>query len=261
MLTCAPLKVAVLCSRRAPGLIDLLERDRGRSYEIVCCVASEPTFAERVELEARGVPVRVHSIRDFCAARGTSVFRDMRARAEYDAATAELLAPYDTDLVLLDGYVYLVTAPLLQAYAARIVNLHFSDLTLRLPDGRPRFPGIRAVRDALTAGESETRATIHLVNAEADAGAPIVRSWPVPVSPMVGEARAWNATDMLKAYAFAHQEWMLRGVAGPLLAAALRLIATRAVDLTDLASKPPAAVVPWEADQRGGIRAAHSHAA
>ena len=48
LTTRRPLRAAVLCSRRAPGLVDLLERDRrrGEAYEIACVVTSEATFAE-----------------------------------------------------------------------------------------------------------------------------------------------------------------------------------------------------------------------
>jgi folate-dependent phosphoribosylglycinamide formyltransferase PurN len=257
------LKVAVLCSHRAPGLLYLLNRDRerGRLYEVVCCVTSERTFAEEVRVERRGVPTIAHPIREFYEARGASLYCDRAVREEYDSATAALLKPYAPDLVLLDGYLYLVTEPLLVSYAARMINVHFADLTLRLPDGRPRFPGIRAVRDTLQAGLTETRATVHLVNDEPDGGAPIVRSWALPVSPMARDARVWDAVEMFRAYAFAHQQWMIRGVAGPLAAAAVRLIAEGKVDLAALARRAPETVVPWDIDRKGAIRAAHPHAA
>ena len=255
--------MAVLCSRRAPGLLHLLNGDgeRGRAYEIVCCMTSETTFAEEVGVERRGVPTVSHPIRDFYLARGASVYRDAALRAEFDARTLELLRPYSPDLLLLDGYLYLLTDPMLSAFPSRILNLHFSDLTLRLPDGRPRFPGIRSVRDALAAGCAETRATVHLVNEEADAGPPLVRSWPLPVSPMAAEACASHAVDLFKAYAFAQQQWMFRAIAGPLWAAALRLVSAGSVDLEALASRVPHTVVPWDLDRRGVIHAAHSNAA
>jgi hypothetical protein len=51
------------------------------------------------------------------------------------------------------------------------------------------------------------------------------------VSPLVEELRARQAADVLRAYTFAHQEWMIRTVSGPLIASALRLIANGLVDL------------------------------
>jgi folate-dependent phosphoribosylglycinamide formyltransferase PurN len=248
-----PMSVAVLCSHRAPGLPYLLNRDRrrGRLYELACVVSSERTFAEEVRVERRGVPVISHPIAGFYAARQASSVRSLGMRAEYDAATVDLIKPFRPDLVLLDGYLYLVTPALLDAFPARVLNLHYGDLTLRLDDGRPRFPGLRAVRDAIAAGRIETRATVHLVNAAPDAGAPIVRSWPFPVSPMIRDARTWGAVDMLKAYAYAQQQWMIRAASGPLLAAALGLISSRQADLEMLAARDPSATLPWDLDERG----------
>src|ERR1035437_6636311 len=248
-----PMKVAVLCSQRAPGLLHLLnvDREHGRSYEVVCCVTSEPAFSEEVEVERRGVPTLRRPIAEFYSAHGASLYHDTDVRAAFDAETVERLARYSPDLLLLDGYVYLVTEPLLGAFRGRIVNLHFSDLTLRRPDGRPAFPGLRAVRDALAAGCEEARATVHLVDMEPDGGPPIVRSWPFPVSPMVRSGA--SATDMGKAYTFAHQQWMMRDSAGPLLAAALRLIGRNEVDLHTLVARAPCDVVPWDLAADGNL--------
>jgi phosphoribosylglycinamide formyltransferase-1 len=254
MLT-TPLRVAVLCSHRAPGVLHLLNADpgRGRTYDIVCCVTSEPTFAEEVRVERRGVPTRSHDIRAFYDARGASLASAPGVRAAFDADTAKMLKACSPDLIVLAGYLYLLTDPMLSAFRHRILNLHFADLTLRTHTGEPGFPGIRAVRDALSAGCAETRATVHLVDHTPDGGAPLVRSWPFPVSPMVDEAQSWTATDMLRAYAFAHEQWMMRSCAGPLWSAALGLVTGHAVDLDRLAATAGRDVMPWELSRRGEL--------
>jgi len=228
-------RVAVLCSHRAPGLLYLLNRaaDRGVAYDIVCVVSSEQTFEEEVRVERRGIPTRAHPIRSFNG-----------SREAYDAATLKILEPFMPDLILLDGYVYLITEPLLTAYRSRIINLHFSDLTLRTPTGAPKFPGLHAVRDSIVAGCHETRATVHLVDEVPDGGPPIVRSWPFPVSPLIESIRTLNAPDAFKAYVYAHQQWMMRTASGPLINAALRLIATGQVEHG-----------PWMLDQHGFLLA------
>lgn len=244
-----PLRVAVLCSRRAPGLLYLLNQcpDRGVTYEIVCCLSSAPAFEEEARVERRGVPTIAHPIEAFYEMHHqASLYRDARVRSAYDAATLRHLEPFFPDLLLLDGYLFLITAPLLNAFGSRAINLHYSDLTLRRLDGGPLFPGIRAVRDAIAAGSDETRATVHVVTREPDAGPPIVRSWPFPVSPMVEELRTQSAQEVLRAYCFAHQEWMMRTVSGPLIAAALRLIAIGAVDPETAAADFPS---PWLLDR------------
>ena len=250
-----PLRVAVLCSRRAPGLVHLLTRaaDPDRPFDIVGVMTSEAACADADLVRGHGVPLQTHDIRAYYAARSSNVYRDFVTRRAYDRDTLALLEPWAPDLVLLDGYLYLLTRTMLDAYRNRMLNLHFSDLPLRRPDHGPVYPGIRAVRDALADGPTETRATGHAVNDEPDGGAPLVRSWAYPVSPMVARARAWNATDMLKAYAYAHQEWMIRDASGPLLASALSLVATGAVDLDALDGVSAERSVPWLLDERGRL--------
>lgn len=231
----------------------LVTHSHSRTYEIVCVVSSEETFGERAWLAHCGVPTHAHSIRRFCGRRGASLYRDFDARAEYDRETVELLEPFAPDVVLLDGYLYVVTGPLLAGYPHRLLNLHFSDLTLRLPDGRPRFPGLRAVRDALAAGQPATYATVHLVNEELDSGAPLVQSWPFPASPLVRGRHARKGSGILKAYASAHQAWMMQATAGPLWAAALGLLDRGEVDLDAWAAANPAAVTPWMLEESGRV--------
>lgn len=251
-----PLRVAVLCSQRAPGVSCLVDDATHGSprFEIVCVVTSEDRCDDQPEVERRGVPVLSHSIRRYCDRRGVSVYRDFGVREDYDHATVRLLEPFEPDLLLFSGYLYIATDALLTCFGSRVLNLHLSDLALRLPDGRPRFPGLRAVRDAVAAGQPATSATVHFVTRELDAGAPIVRSWPFIVSPLVAEARAWGADDMVKAYAFAHQQWMLRSAAGPLWLAALRLIAAGEVDLDALALADASRVEPWTLDRCGRLQ-------
>jgi folate-dependent phosphoribosylglycinamide formyltransferase PurN len=250
-----PLRVAVLCSHRAPGLLYLLNRspDRGVTYEIACVVSSDLAFAEEVRVERRGIPTRGHSIHDFYESRAHVTVDDLDVRAEYDAETLKLIEAYTPDVVLLDGYLYLLTRPMLAKFPSRIISLHFSDLTLRNVDGSPRFPGIHAVRDAMLAGCGETRATVHLVNERLDDGPPLVRSWPFSVSPLVEDLRTQDAPEVMKAYMYAHEQWMRRTVSGPLVAAALRLISTGGVDLDELAAHGVSS--PWMLDRLGWLHA------
>jgi hypothetical protein len=114
------------------------------------------------------------------------------------------------------------------------------------------------VRDAIVDGRTSTKATVHLVDEEPDGGAPLVESWPFPVSPLVADARALGAREMLNAYVFAHQEWMIRAASGTLLGSALRLIAEGTVDLRTLAAADPAGIAPWMVDSHGHITYRHA---
>jgi phosphoribosylglycinamide formyltransferase 1 len=219
-----PVRVAVLCSGRAPGLLHLLNRDprRGVAYDVVCCVTSEEIFAEQVKVERRGTPCVPHPIARYCEELGVRR-SERRVRAGYDRQTVTILERYAPDLVLLDGYLLMLAEPMLEAYDGRIINLHHSDLAVRNRDGSARYPGLRAVRDAIVGGELETRASAHLVTARLDDGPVLLRSWPFAVPPVAAWAREHEAIDVLKPTIWAHQEWMLREAWGPMMAAALEL--------------------------------------
>jgi len=221
------LRVAVLCSSRAPGFDFLIERDphRGTLYEIVCCLSTQQGSTAESEAERAGIPFLVHPIHNFYRARGKSVL-DLKLRQEYDAKTAKLLARFRPDVVVLSSYLFILTEPMLSFFRGKILNIHDSDLTLKNGRGSPRYTGLRSVRDAVFAGETETRATVHLATESLDDGPLFLRSWSFPISPLTRDARAWGAADVLKAYSYAHREWMLRCAWGPLIANAVKLLAT-----------------------------------
>jgi phosphoribosylglycinamide formyltransferase-1 len=98
--------------------------------------------------------------------------RDYQNREAYDQALADALLARGVALVCLAGFMRLVGRPLLEAFPNRIVNIH--------PSLLPAFPGLEAQRQALEYGVRVTGATVHIVNAELDAG-PIVLQAAVPV--------------------------------------------------------------------------------
>jgi len=102
--------------------------------------------------------------------------------------------------------------------------VHHSDLLLRTGDGAPKYPGLRAVRDAILAGELETRSTIHLVNGRLDDGLPLMRSAPYPVSELAAWALAEGNREILRREIRAHEDWMLRTAFGPLMEQALDML-------------------------------------
>ena len=224
MQTAPSLRVAVLCSGHAPGLAHLLSRAsiHAHQWTIVCCVSSETEFADKTVARAHGVPIVHHAIRDFRDATHPDCrLSDLRMRAAFDRRTVHILRGYRPDVVLLSGYRLLLTRPFLDTYPDRILNVHHSDLNLRTPDGAPRYPGLQAVRDAILAGEVETRSTIHLVNSDLDDGLPILRSEPYPVSPTASRALADNDSASLAQEIRAHEERMLSDAFGPLMEKAL----------------------------------------
>jgi len=222
------LRVAVLCSNRAPGLDELLHHpNRGKLFEIACVVTSENALSCADRIEAAGVPVLVHPIRSFFDARRASL-RHGPTRLDYDHINAEILKQLGVDTVVLAGYLYVLTDALLDAFPGRILNVHDADLTLRGAGGERRYVGLHATRDAITAGECETRSTVHYVTAEVDAGPVLILSRSYPVAPFAHEAALAGHHDIVKAYAFAHREWMMREGWGSLLVRALEYLSAGA---------------------------------
>jgi phosphoribosylglycinamide formyltransferase-1 len=229
-----PLRVAMLTTRRAPGLSHLLGEDagRGRLYQLVAGVASDPESEALPAFRRAGIPALAHDLRGFCASRGGKP-GDLALRREYDADTVRFLGEHHPELIVLCGYLHIVTDRLLTEFPARVINLHDADLAAVDHTGRPLFRGLHSTFDALAAGQFETRSTVHLVSEEVDRGPPLVRSWGFPSHPLVADARRWRAMKMLKAYAYAQREWMMVAAWGPLLARAIQRFALDQVRLLD----------------------------
>ncbi|MCC2970947.1 phosphoribosylglycinamide formyltransferase [Massilia sp. IC2-476] len=138
-------------------------------------------------LEAEGWPARVAAVisnkpeakgLEFARARGipTAVVanKEYASRAEFDAALQETIDRFAPDLVVLAGFMRILTAPFVEHYAGRMLNIH--------PSLLPLFPGLGTHQQAIDAGEKEHGATVHFVTAELDHG-PVVAQARVPVLP------------------------------------------------------------------------------
>jgi phosphoribosylglycinamide formyltransferase-1 len=87
---------------------------------------------------------------------------DYADRGERDAAMADWLQDRGVQIVVLAGYMHLLTAAFLDRFPDSIVNVH--------PSLLPDFPGAHAVEDQLAAGVTESGATVHLVDLGVDSG-------------------------------------------------------------------------------------------
>ena len=95
-------------------------------------------------------------------------------RGARDLAMADWLEEQGVRLVVLAGYMQLLTPAFLQRFPGRIVNVH--------PSLLPSFPGLHAIEQALDAGVRETGVTVHVVDEGIDTG-PVLRQEAVPVEP------------------------------------------------------------------------------
>jgi len=97
---------------------------------------------------------------------------DYGSRAERDAAMAAWLEAQGVELVVLAGYMHILTPAFLERFPERVLNVH--------PSLLPDFPGAHAVADQLAAGVAQSGVTVHIVDDGVDTG-PIVLQERVPV--------------------------------------------------------------------------------
>jgi phosphoribosylglycinamide formyltransferase-1 len=160
-------RVAVLASGSGTNLQAILDSVHGRAaadggpaVEVVC-VASDKPDAKALE-RAAGAGVE-------CGVFERSAHADREAR---DVAMADWLEERAPDLVVLAGYMQLLTPPFVGRFRERMINVH--------PALLPSFPGLDAIGQALDHGVAVTGVTVHFVDEGVDSG-PILMQRAVPV--------------------------------------------------------------------------------
>jgi phosphoribosylglycinamide formyltransferase-1 len=112
--------------------------------------------------QANGIPTVVIPSKDFAS------------RDDFDAALRKSIDGFSPDLVVLAGFMRILTAPFVAHYAGRLLNIH--------PSLLPHFPGLHTHRQVLAAGHQRHGATVHIVTAELDHG-PVLGQAEVEVLP------------------------------------------------------------------------------
>jgi phosphoribosylglycinamide formyltransferase-1 len=148
------MNVAVLASGAGTNLQALLDTVHGRDGIEIVAVASDKADAYALErARAAGVPTATFS---------ASAFLDRAAR---DHAMGAWLLDRGADLVVLAGYMQLLSAEFLSLFPGRVINVH--------PALLPAFPGVRAVEQAIAYGVTVFGVTVHFVDEGVDTG-PII---------------------------------------------------------------------------------------
>lgn len=160
------LHIGVLVSGRGSNLEAILraiERGAVKNARVAVVISNDPTAralsvarrhgVEALALDSKGIP-----------------------REEYDAKLAEVLRSHgvgpESGLVLLAGFMRILSKEFVEAYKGRMMNIH--------PALLPAFPGLRAQQQAISHGVKVSGCTVHFVIPEVDAG-PIIVQKSVPV--------------------------------------------------------------------------------
>ena len=149
---------------RAMKNIVILISGHGSNMESVVRAAQAEQWPERIaavisnKADAPGLAfARAHGIATVVVPSA-----DFASRAEFDAALQQVIDQFRPDLVVLAGFMRILTAPFVAHYAGRMLNIH--------PSLLPDFPGLYTHRQALAAGVAWHGASVHLVTAELDHG-------------------------------------------------------------------------------------------
>jgi phosphoribosylglycinamide formyltransferase 1 len=155
-------RIAVLASGAGTNLQAILDQLHGDDVEVAAVASDKPGAQALERASAAGIET------------GTFASTDYDDRPARDGAIADWLEQHDVDLVVLAGYMQLLSAAFIARFPNRIVNVH--------PALLPSFPGLDAVGQALTHGVLITGVTVHFVDEGVDSG-PIILQRPVPVPP------------------------------------------------------------------------------
>lgn len=157
-----PCRLGILVSGSGTNLQAIIDRiEAGEIKAEIACVISNKADAYALTRASRhGIPVVVHENKNFTD------------RKSYDAATVEILRSCKVDLVVLAGFMRILTDVMVNAFPNAIMNIH--------PALLPSFQGLHAQQQALDYGVRFSGCTVHFVDCGTDTG-PIILQSVVPV--------------------------------------------------------------------------------
>ncbi len=155
-------KIVILISGRGSNMEAILRAATAEAWpaQIAAVISNKASAAGLNTANAAGIPAVAVEHRDY------------PDRVSFDRALAEAIDRFEPDLVVLAGFMRILTAGFVQHYHGRLLNIH--------PSLLPSFPGLATHQQALDAGVKFHGATVHYVTPELDHG-PIVEQAVVPV--------------------------------------------------------------------------------
>ncbi len=156
--------LGILASGRGSNMQVILENIKGGKLQaVIGVVISDHANAKVLEIAtAAGIPA-------ICIER-----KDFATKQDFEAAIAEKLSFYNVELVVLAGFMRILSGHLISLFSGRIMNIH--------PSLLPAFPGLHAHEQVIAYGAKVSGCTIHFVDEGMDTG-PIIMQQAVPVLP------------------------------------------------------------------------------
>ena len=155
-------RLAVLVSGNGTNLQALIDSIAAGDINavITCVISNKPDAYALQRAQQHGIPTIIHENRGFAD------------REAYDAATVDILRSHQVDLVVLAGFMRILSRVMVSAFPHAIMNVH--------PALLPAFQGLHAQQQALEYGVRFSGCTVHFVDDGTDTG-PIILQAVVPV--------------------------------------------------------------------------------
>lgn len=155
-------RIVILISGSGTNMQAIVEAcQAGRvAGEVVAVISNKDGVAGLDKAAAAGIPIAVLSHRDY------------PTREAYDADLQQLIDGYQPDLVVLAGFMRILTPAITRHYHGRMLNIH--------PSLLPKYKGVNTHQRVLDAGDEEHGVSVHFVTEELDGG-PVVLQAKVPV--------------------------------------------------------------------------------
>src|SRR5476651_887487 len=155
-------RIVVLVSGEGSNLQALIDAsEQGRIYATLSAVFSNKASAFGLE-RAQSADIPAHAL-------DVKSYAD---RAAFDAALADAIDAYNPDLVVLAGYMRILSAEFVQRFAGRMLNIH--------PSLLPKYPGLHTHRQAIDNQDEAHGTSVHFVTEQLDGG-PVILQAKVPV--------------------------------------------------------------------------------
>ncbi|KEY60307.1 phosphoribosylglycinamide formyltransferase [Serratia sp. DD3] len=157
-------KIVVLISGQGSNLQALIDAcQQGRiTANIVAVISNVPQAYGLQRAKEAGIATDVLEAKNFVD------------REAFDSALQQTIDQYQPDLIVLAGYMRILSNPLVQHYAGRMLNIH--------PSLLPKYPGLHTHRQAIDNGDSEHGTSVHFVTEQLDGG-PVILQAKVPIFP------------------------------------------------------------------------------
>jgi phosphoribosylglycinamide formyltransferase 1 len=156
--------IVILVSGRGSNMRALIEDSRaaGAAYSVSEVFSDQVDAAGLQAARSLGIPARA-----IAYVTGTD-------RTEYDTALGDAIDECSPSLLVLAGFMRILSAPFVERFAGRILNIH--------PSLLPKYPGLHTHRRAIEARDMVHGATVHFVTEQLDGGPPVIQAR-VPITP------------------------------------------------------------------------------